>query len=435
MSLAHQSLGGSGRSRRRLSGGAGRLLRRFDRDQRGNVAITAAVVLPILIGAIGMGVTYSIGNSTRNDMQNALDASVLAGVIASNSGGDPMATAGTVFQSNLSAWAKGNASGINPSFDWDKSILTGQASGTATNLFGGVLTTKTYTITVNSAATSSTTPICVLGLNGLDNGAFDINGSKAVFDASCGVQANSNSKSGMSLEGNPTAKAKKFGVTGGHKGDGFSPVPSDGSTVVADPYASIPFPSYDVCASTKKPVEVTGSPPPPPGTYCGGMHIGAGVTVTLQPGIYVMVGGPFWAEGGAVITGDQVMIAFTGDGATLRLGGNSSMTVTSPTSGTYMNMQFMQDNNDPNTHGLWCSIGGNGGDSAKLQYDGVAYFPTQNFWAFGNSTVIANSPTMAIVADKIWTQGSANVTVTNNNPRNLKVTPPPGTPYGARLIR
>jgi hypothetical protein len=47
-----------------------------------------------------------------------------------------------------------------------------------------------------------------------------------------------------------------------------------------------------------------------------------------------MVGGPFWADGDAIITGDQVMIAFTGDGATLRLGGGSSMTVTSPMSGT-----------------------------------------------------------------------------------------------------
>src|SRR5262249_33471826 len=128
-----------------------------------------------------------------------------------------------VFQSNLSAWAKGNASGIDPNFTWDNSILTGQASGTATNLFGGVIGPRTYTISVNSAATAATTPICVLGLNGQDNGAFDINGSKAVFDASCAVQANSNSKSGMSLEGNPTAKAKKFGVTGGHQGEGVSP--------------------------------------------------------------------------------------------------------------------------------------------------------------------------------------------------------------------
>src|SRR5262249_54965104 len=122
MSLDNQMLGGSARRLGRLSTAAGGLLRAFKAHQGGNVAITTAVVRPMLVGAVGMGVTYSMGNSTRNDLQNALDASVLAGVIASNSGGDPITTAGTVFQSNLSAWAKGNASGIDPNFTWDNSI-------------------------------------------------------------------------------------------------------------------------------------------------------------------------------------------------------------------------------------------------------------------------------------------------------------------------
>jgi hypothetical protein len=128
------------------------------------------------------------------------------------------------------------------------------------------------------------------------------------------------------------------------------------------------------------------------------------------------------------------MIAFTGKGSTLQLWGNSQLTVTSPTSGTYMNMQFMQDTSDINTHGLWVSIGGSDSDGGKLSYDGVAYFPDQNFWVRGNATVNANSPSLAIVADKVWTQGSATINVTNNNTRNLQVTVPTTT-YGARLIR
>src|SRR5262252_3907997 len=153
MPLRNQSVAKPGRTLRRLATTVGQVLRRFEADNGGNVAITSAVVLPLLVGAVGAGVTYSMGNSTRSDMQNALDSSVLAGVIASNSGGDPITTAGTVFQSNLSAWAQSNATGINPTFTWNNSILTGQASGTATNLFGGVIGPRTYTISVNSAAT------------------------------------------------------------------------------------------------------------------------------------------------------------------------------------------------------------------------------------------------------------------------------------------
>jgi Flp pilus assembly protein TadG len=434
MALANKTLAGSARRLGRLSNAAGRLLRRFDADRGGNVAITTAVVLPVLVGAIGMGVSYSMGNSTRNEMQNALDASVLAGVIASNSGGDPIGTAGTSFQSNLSTWAQSNATGIAASFTWSNGILTGQASGTASNLFGGVVGPKTYTITVNSAATSSTTPLCVLGLDTLGSGAFNADGSALTFNASCAVQANSTSSSGMTQKGQAQLSAKKFGVSGGSKVNNYQPPPQDSSPAIADPYASLPFPAYDTCPKNSKMLSIKDTETLSPGTYCGGIHMDSTAQVTLLPGIYVMVDGPFWADGSAVITGDQVMIAFTGKGSTLDVWGNAQMSVTSPTSGTYMNMQFMQDSSSPDTHNLWVSIGGSDSDTGKLSYDGVAYFPTQNFWVRGKSNLNINSPTLSIVTSDINIQGNVNIQITNNNTRNLPVTPPVTT-YGARLIK
>jgi Flp pilus assembly protein TadG len=434
MSLANQSFAGSDRSLRRLSSAAGRLLRRFDADEGGNIAITAAIVLPILVGAVGMGVSYSMGNSTRNDMQNALDASVLAGVIASNSGGDPITTAGTVFQSNLSAWAKSNAAGINADFTWSNGILTGQGTGTATNLFGGVIGTKTYTITVKSAATSSTTPVCVLGLDTLGSGSFNADGSALTFNASCAVQANTTSSTGMTQKGQALLNAKKFGVAGGARTNNYQPPPQDGSPAIADPYASLPFPSYTNCGGKGKMLDIKDTETLSPGTYCGGIHMDGSANVTLQPGIYVMVDGRLWADGSAVVTGDQVMIAFTGKGSTLDVWGNAQVNLTSPISGTYMNMQFMQDSSSADTHNLWVSIGGSATDASKLQFDGVAYFPTQNFWVRGKATAAINSPSLSIVTSDINIQGSVNIQITNNNPRNLPVSPTVTT-YGARLIK
>ena len=72
--------------------------------------------------------------------------------------------------------------------------------------------------------------------------------------------------------------------------------------------------------------------------------------------------------------------------------------------------------------------------SASLKYDGMAYFPTQNFWIFGDATVAANSPDLAMVADKIWFQGSVQVAVTHANPRNLPVTGPQTT-FGEMLVK
>jgi Flp pilus assembly protein TadG len=407
------------------------LLQRFRRDEGGNLAIIAGITLPVAIGAVGAAVSFSSGNATRTDMQMALDAAVLAGVSDSNTG-DPINTAQNVFQSSINHFAKSMGSNISASFSFNGTVLSGTGSGSVTNPFGGLIGTKTYTVTTKAAATKQTTPVCVLGLNGLDNGSFDQNGNSTFNAPTCAVQANTTSRTGMTQEGQPTAVAKKFGVTGGHTGSNYSTPPVDGSPKTADPYASLPFPYYSTCGNGKA-TDVKKDTTLSPGTYCGGIHVFASANLTLQPGIYVMVDGPFWVDGSSTVTGDQVMIAFTGKGSTLQIWGNSTMTVTSPTSGTYMNMQFMQDGSNDSTKGLWASIGGGSGDASKLQYDGVAYFPTQNFWVFGNAVVNANSPSVAIVADKIWAQGGATLNVTNANTRNLPVTVPQST-IGARLI-
>jgi Flp pilus assembly protein TadG len=414
------------------------LLQRFRSDQRGNVVLTAGILLPVVVGAVGAAVTYSSGNATRNSMQVSLDSAVLAGAIMMDSNpSDAIDAAQKAFQSNVNNFAKTTASNIAASFKIDGAVISGQASGIASNPFGGLIGGKTYSVNATAAATKQTIPVCVLGLNGLDNGSFDVNGKPDV-NIGCAVQANSSSRSGMTQEGKAEVKAKKFGVTGGHKTNNYSPPPSDGSPKVDDPYALLPFPYTDDCnGKGKKGDNIKDSTTLSPGTYCGGIHVyGDGTKVTLEPGIYVMKDGPFWIDGNATITGDRVMIAFTGKGSTLQIWGDSVVNLTSPVSGLYTNMQFFQDRNDDSTRGLWASVGGSSGanqGSAKLQFDGVAYFPTENFWVFGNSVMNANSPSMAIVADKIWVQGSATFTVTNNNPRNLPVTVPQTT-YGARLL-
>jgi len=60
-----------------------------------------------------------------------------------------------------------------------------------------------------------------------------------------------------------------------------------------------------------------------PGIYRGGLEIKNSGTVTLNPGIYVMAGGPFKTSGTPRITGENVMIYFTGNNAKLEHGGGS----------------------------------------------------------------------------------------------------------------
>ena len=414
-----------------------RSARGFFRDCRGGVAVFAGFAFPVLVGFGGVAIVSSNIRSSQGNLQNVLDAAVLGGAKDPNGVDSQIATAQKYFGANLKASGNANAGGASAQFSVSDAILNGSATSAVQNPFGGLLGLPAEIPTrVVSSATASRSKLCVLGLNSFDSGAFDLNGNAQFRAPDCAVQANSGSTQGMTQEGNPVAVAQYFGVAGGHTGGNYAPVPTDGAPKIADPYASVPFPPYDFCADTRHPAQIQTDTTLSPGTYCGGVHIFSQAKVTLRPGIYVMNGGPFWADGGGAVTGDQVMLAFTGDGATVQMQGNVTMTVTSPVSGTYANMQFMQDRTQAISHlGTWFSVGGASGDTSKLKYDGVAYLPTQNWWIFGNAAVEANSPSLAIVAGKIWTQGNATVNITTNNPRKLSVASQPNVVTNVRLVR
>ena len=405
----------------------------FQQRNEGQAAVMFALAVVPLAGAVGAAVDYSHANSVRTSLQKALDSAVLAAAIDSSSNWQNAAM--NAFNGN----ANPKASSVRtPTFTVDKDVYSGSASALTETSFMGVFGIRTMTVSATSAATTGKIPLCVLGLNSFDSGAFDMNGNSKFNGPNCAVQANTKSNKGMTQEGQPTAVARRFGVSGSHTGNGYSTPVKDGSATVADPYASIPFPAYDDCGNGGNGLTINGgSETLSPGTYCGGVRIKGGATVTLQPGIYVMVDGSFWLDGGSTATGKEVVIAFTGSDATLRVWGDSTINLTSPTSGTYKNFQFFEDPNDQKGRGAWVSLGGNGntGDNSKASWDGIAYFPGQNFWVYGNTTVNLNSPSMALVAGQIWVQGNATMNVTNDNPRNLTGLTQATVPGGARLVQ
>lgn len=63
-----------------------RTLPRLARDTRGNVAITTALALPVVIGALGLGLEGASWMTSKRAMQNAADAAAIAA--ATNAGSD-----------------------------------------------------------------------------------------------------------------------------------------------------------------------------------------------------------------------------------------------------------------------------------------------------------------------------------------------------------
>lgn len=406
-------------------------------DNRGQIAIAAALAAPVLGLVIAGGVSLTDAEHRRTALQDALDMAVLAGAAHGGSVEARAAAALQFFNVNRTPAIEG----AEAEFEADGRFVTGVGSATLPTFFAAILGRETIEISARAQAERRQMNVCILGLNGLDNGAFDINGNPAFQAQDCAVHANSGSSRAMTQEGRAVARAGLFSVRGGSHTNNFVPAPKDGQDRLADPYAQIPFFQHEDCeGQSKKGLVINADIMIHPGTYCGGINItGQGVKVTMAPGEYVMVGGPLLVNGNATLEGREVVVGFTGSDSTLRVWGNGSVDLTSPVSGIYTNMQFFQDRKDPKGRGAWASIGGNGGptledDQSKLSIDGAAYFPTQNFWVYGAARVEIDSPGLAIVADKIWFQGSAAIEVTSENRRNVESTIQSFVPYGPRLV-
>lgn len=353
-----------------------------------------------------------------------------------------ISTAMAVFSTNLEASKKDSVAEFKitgkPTFIVHDTEVSGRASATVNNSLGSAMGIFEMNIVSDATARKiQSSPLCILALNGNQPASIEVYGNAALNAVNCAAQANSNNGTGMKIYGNKSkATASEFGVNGGFSGDTWSPEPIKGVETVDDPYASLPIPPSGPCVATPKKYK-SNEYTLDPGTYCGGLAIGAGANVKLNPGTYVSKDGQFSVGSGATVTGEEVTIALVGSDSYLHLMSGSSTKLTSPTTGTYKNMQFMSDRDvSTSKFGMeWTTILG----GATLDYDGVMYLPEQQFWVSGTGhdvIINANSPSLALVTDKAWLQGNVFMQVTQENKRGLKdVAQAPNFAYGARLVK
>jgi len=414
----------------------------FVRNTRGSTVTMFALSLPVMFGAVGAGTMYSFSLMTKTELQAAVDAGALAGTAlgAPASKNDRIKAAarayagnfhgsGAMIEEDSSFWVK---SDTPPKFAVSNIEVSGEAEAKVRNIFSFAVGDEWLPIKVHAtAAKQLSDPICILGLNPEHKETIDMTGQPVITARGCAAQANSKDGAGINQKGKPTFKAKMIGTTGGYTGTAYEPTPMKGTIPVEDPYKDLPFPDSSHCDYHDTIYSGSGTVVTlDPGIYCGGLRIKAGAQVTLRPGIYIMKDDALWLNGDSRLSGEEVMIGFTGEAATLYMEGRSEVHVTSPVSGTYMNMQFMQQ---PHSGGddLYFSIIGN----SKLSFEGVLYAPTFDVWFAGGSTTTVSSPSYALVADKIWIQDQSALDVTYENKRHLPIELVGRFKYGARLTQ
>ena len=376
--------------------------------QKGTSVVIVAIVLPVLLAGLGLVIDNGQAFDMRRRLQKAADAGAIAAshelrrgnthgfrkVVIENVTRNGFSTPETLVQI-FNPPKTGKRAG-------DPDFVEVELRHEAPLYFMKAFYDSRVMVEARAIGGILPTQLCMLALNKTASPGLLVAGNAYVDVSKCGVQVDSSASQAARTNGGATMKAATIDVVGQYTGFGFSPTPRVEQPYIEDPLVSLPAPSIGKCLSAKG-RKVKGMATLSPGTYCGGIDVGAGATATLNPGVYVLKGGGLTVHGGGTIKGDEVMFYnTTGSYAPINFGGGSLALLTAPTDGTYKGILFFTDR----------AVSGGKANlftaSALSRFTGTLYFPTTPLTFIGSTELLVQE--MLIIADTIEFQGNCTVT-------------------------
>ena len=318
--------------------------RGFVRDQRGNVMLTFAIVLPVLLGAAAIAVDYSFAASTRTRMQAVADAAALSAareLQMAQTNSDKVAAVAQNYvksrMSEVSAKTKVDTGALTVQVDLDMDYDL---------KFGTVVSAnKVHLHASATAKMSSGLPLCLLGLDPRTAGTITLQKNARLTAPGCSVYSDSKSPQGLVSKDDAVLRAGSICSAGGKvksKDSNYSPQPMTDCPVIADPLASREGPANFNCSYHDKVVDGS-TATLSPGVYCGGLVITHRAQVTLGSGIFVIKDGPLIVNGGSSLKGANVAIYMKGTGANLTFAPSSTINLTAPKDGPLAGILIFDD--------------------------------------------------------------------------------------------
>lgn len=337
------------------------------RDEGGAIAIMFALMLPLVLGAIGMGVEIGNWFAMKRELQSAADAAALAGAFEKDSGSSTSTvTSEATIEAVRNGFSTSGGGTITVNIPPTSGSYTADSSAVEVKLTRPIQTAFVNYIMGSASFTATARAVakvkmqegngCVLSLNSAVKWSTEFTGNVNVNLTNCDVIANSSHDEAIRATGSVSVTADCIRTVGGYTTSGGASLTSTecsgvetGSKAYGDPYADREIESYStVCdsAHTNKSITSTGTYTLSPGVYCGGITATGSNTINLSPGTYILHEGDFNISGSGSITGSNITIILTGSSASsvgnIDLTGTRTMTLSAPTSGDYTGMLFFQ---------------------------------------------------------------------------------------------
>lgn len=244
-----------------------------------------------------------------------------------------------------------------------------------------------------------------------DEVGLTLKGTPAINISNSGSIYSNTVETSADFRGNPSTEVAEINLVGDASvsGQNFNPeeleyqelpaVMNTDMPPIADPYAALPEPTY---STTPDLGTISASGTYEPGYYSGGVQVTTG-TVNLNPGIYILDGTK--TQGGLSVTGGTITangVLFFVIGGSVDIRGNTVMTLTPPSSGTYAGVSIFQKRD----YLAQAEINGEG----NLNLTGVLYFPDNKLLVQGNGDTIGTQ----LIANTIEIDGTGLINIPYN---------------------
>lgn len=414
----------------------------FLKNSCGAVAPLAAVAMPLLLGITALGVDVSTYVKSNRDMQAAVDAAAIAaGWEMAYGGSENEATAAALKEAMHNGYQNLVENDLALSFETNaegQQQVTVQLTSAAEKYFANTFYDgDLFNVTVAAtAAVINPGDYCMLSLgsNGL---TLNISGGVTIDSAGCGIAANSNGDPAIKVNGSSSDIEIGDVYVVGTVENGDQLINEEGTNnvmtgmpPVADPYADLEIPPYDECTKNEQnagPIVATSMDdlPAPDAdgvtVICGGLEVGNGNTLDLDPGVYIVDGGDVNIKSGGTLLGEGVSIILTNSGADevpsygsfgdLQFSGNVDISAPLPGDldagwSDFEGVALYQDRNAPSQ--VQCNDL-KGSNSSAIVVDGTMYFPSRCLDIGGNASPSSEDTCSRVIALEIKIHGNPNI--------------------------
>lgn len=392
------------------------------REQRGGIAVLAALGAPVLAGFAALAVDAGYAYMVRTELQSAADAAAPAASMRLPDTAAALAEARAIAAQNLPPAKHGEVL-RDADFlvgTWDPNSRTFTPGGSSPNavrvtlrrarangnplptFLAGVLGTDFFDLAAKATAGPAKEPACLMAMHPTRKHTFYLVGPVRITAPECHIYANSNHPDYVVDPKDPgafvVAKSIQAIGYGHHYLQNLTPPLEYAPYVIPDPLAHLSLPPAGGCTANRLRIN-GGSTTLSPGTYCGGLEIKGGAKVDLRAGEYHLKGGPLVVDQ-ATLRGQDVVI-FLSDAAAELDFTRATVQLSGRRSGPYAGIVLFSVRSDM-VHVF---------DRSRLELEGVTYLLRGRVSWINQGTPANNAKWTTMIVDGFTFDGSGEIRI------------------------